>query len=1070
MINRFNPKFGDLIKFSNNGDRIGLKLLLISGGVFIALTYSSVASASSAHKTVLEMQQTVRIVGKVVDDANNQPIPNVTIRIKNSQLVVGHSNSKGEFDLVVPMLQNVSFEADGFQLLDSIFRVPQSSLIISLKPNTIALDEAIVTGYQTQRKADLTGAVSVVKMDEIAAPLTGNVMKSLQGRVPGAFITSSGSPDGSANVLIRGISTLGNNSPLYIIDGMPSTKNMNEISGMDIESIQILKDASSSSIYGSRAANGVIIITTKKGNKIGTQVEARASSAIKNYSKSLDWLNTEQRGFVQWRAARNDDTNPNFGVYSFIDEKDAQGNWILNEIVIPEFIDAGKTMRSANTDWAKEVGQNAIVQNYNIALTTKNESSRSLFSVDYFNNQGTMKGTNFERLTGRINTDFSLLKGLITVGENLSVTKIKQDVLGNILGSTRAIQPIVPVRTVDGLGWGGPVSGMSDRQNPMRLIEDNKQNHRNMLRLFGDMHMEVNFLDNLKFRTMLGMDYSFLWDRNMQKTYVSGFMSENTATLNNYSNRWGNYVWNNTLTYNLKIDDKHQFDFLLGHELIDYYAENLHAGRRKFANEDPDYMYLNAGESTQFNSGSATAYRLLSYFGKINYNFQNKYLASVTTRYDGSSRFGKNNQFGLFPALSVGWRVSQEEFFKFDDVISDLKLRYGWGKVGNQEIGDFASFGMYQASYATNPTWTSDEGTAYDIYGTGTGLLPSGYRRIQQPNPDLRWESSTQHNFGVDFGILNQKLTGSFDYFLKNTDDILISPPFIATLGEGGNRWVNGASMKNKGFEFLLSYSSNKNDWRYAVTANIAGYRNKITKLPEDVINSYPGNGVDQTILNRPLNSMFGYVANGLFTTNEEVTNHATQIGKGLGRIRYVDINGDGKIGDQDRTWLGVGDPDFVYGLNLSAGYKQWDFSLFFNGLYGGVVNNSSKGFTDFISFFGGENYGTRVLNAWSVENNNSDIPALSFNDLNDEKRFSTYFIESGSYLKLRTIELGYSLSPSVLRKINSQGLRFYVLGENLLTFKKGWGSNKYTGIDPETPNSGYPIPFSITLGVNVSF
>lgn len=1014
----------------------------------------------------LALAQEIRLTGKVVD-VSGQPLFGVTVTVMETQNATS-SDHDGKFSIKAVTGSEVRFSRVGKR---SIFLTAgdQDSFVVTMDEGE-SLQEVVVTGYQTQRKADLTGAVAVVKMEEINAPLSGNVMKSLQGRVPGAFITTSGSPDGSANVLIRGIGTLGNNSPLYVIDGMPSTKSMNEISGLDIESIQILKDASSSSIYGSRAANGVVIITTKKGSKGGTRIDARVSTGIKRYAKSLSWLDTQQRGYVQWQAARNDGTDPNFGVYTFKDTQNSDGSWSLDEIFLPEYIDEAGTMLAANTDWAQEIGKTAVVQNYNLSLTTGNENSRALFALDYFDNQGTVKGTYFERLSGRLNTDFSLLNGRVTIGENLSVTKIKQDVLGSVLDRTRNIQPIVPVHTIDGIGWGGPVAGMSDRQNPVRLIADNAQNRRNMLRLFGDMFMEVKLLENLKFRSMLGMDYSFLWDRNMQKTYVSGFMSENTASLNNVSNRWGNYVWNNTLSYKWDLQDTHHFDFLVGQEMIDYYAENLQAARRMFASEDPDYMYLDAGEGVQTNSGSGTAYRLLSYFGKINYNFNDRYLFSATVRYDGSSRFGVNNQFGWFPALSAGWRVSEENFLQSLEVLSDLKFRYGWGKVGNQEIGDFASFGMYQANYATNPTWDPDNGTAYDINGAGTGALPSGYRRVQQPNPNLRWESAIQHNFGVDFGFFNQKLTGSFDYFHKNTEDILISPPFIATLGEGGNRWVNGATMSNKGYELQLSYTASHNDLRYAVSANMASYRNKIVKLPEDVINSYPGNGVDQTILGRPLNSMFGYVTDGLFRTNEELDAHAEQVGKGLGRIRYVDINQDGRIGDEDRTWLGVGDPDFIYGINFSLGYKQWDFSMFWNGVYGGLVNNSAKGYTDFISFFGGENYGTRVLDAWTPENFQSDIPSLSFNDLNNEKRFSNYFVESASYFKLRTLELGYSLSPSALKRISSSGMRFYVLGENLLAFKKNWGKNKYTGVDPETPNSGYPIPFAITAGVNVSF
>lgn len=1027
--------------------------------ITISLCFSLIISSLQAQDSLIQ--------GKVSDNSG-APLEGVTVtNVTTNRSTVTDEN--GSFSIPASVGETLRLSLVG-AATTTILIANTQPLEIQLNVN-LDLEEVIVTGYQTQRKADLTGAVSVVKMDDVTTQPHGNVMKTLQGRVPGAFITTNGSPDGAATVRIRGIGTLGNNNPLYIIDGMPSTKSMNEIATLDIESIQILKDASSASIYGSRAANGVVIITTKKGQRGKTSVDVRASSGIRNYAKSLEWLDTEQRGYVQWRAARNDGTDPNFGVYSFEDHQDAAGNWALDRVIVPEFIDAAQTMRAANTDWVEEIGRNAVVQNYNINLSTGGENSKALFSLDYFDSDGTVKGTYFDRISGRINSDFTLLGGRLTLGENFSIAKVTRDVLGSTLGITRNIWPIVPVRTVDGMGWGGPVAGMSDRQNPVRLIEDNRQNNHHMLRLFGDMFLDLEILENLKFRSMLGMDYSFSWERNMQKTFTSGFLSEPTASLNNFSNRWGNYVWNNTLTYNGNIGDNHRFDVLAGQEMIHYTSENLHAGRRVFTSEHPDYMYLDAGEGVQTNSGSGTEYRLLSFFGKANYNYADKYLASVTMRYDGSSRFGENNRFGLFPAFSLGWRISEEAFLKSAvPVVSDLKFRYGWGQTGNQEIGDFASYGMYEAVYATNPTFDPDNGTAYDIAGNGTGNLRSGYRRIQQSNPNLRWETATQHNFGVDFGFFNQQLTGSFDYFTKNTDDILILPPFIATLGEGGNRWVNGASMANRGYEGIVTFNKSHERWRYTITGNIGAYRNKVTQLPEDVINSYPGNGVDQTILGRPLNSMFGFVADGLFRTPEEVAAHANQIGKGLGRIRYVDVDGNGTIADADRTWLGVADPKFVYGINFNFGYRNWDFGMFWNGLYGGLVNNSAKGYTDFISFFGGENYGTRVLNAWSPVNPNSDIPAMSFNDLNDEKRFSTYFIESASYFKLRTLEIGYTVPTAVMQRIQLQNARVFVLGENLLTFAQTWGDNRYTGVDPETPNSGYPIPFSLTFGFSLSF
>ena len=611
---------------------------------------------------------------------------------------------------------------------------------------------------------------------------------------------------------------------------------------------------------------------------------------------------------------------------------------------------------------------------------------------------------------------------------------------------------------------------MSDRHNPVRIIEDNKQNHEDVVRLFGDVNLDLEVLKNLHFRSKFGIDYTGYWQRNMQLTYVSGFMSESTNRLDNSANYGGNWILSNTLSYNFELG-KNVVDVMGGQEMMKYSFNAISAGRDVFASEDPDYMYLDAGESNKRNAGSATAYSLLSYFGKVNYSFDNRYLISATVRYDGSSRFGANNRYGTFPAFSFGWRLSEESFFKAAfPYVSDLKLRYGWGQTGNQEIGDFASPALYQALYGTDPTWDSDHGTAYDISGTGTGDLLSGYRRTQQMNADLKWETTTQNNIGLDFGFINQKFSGSLDYFTKSTKDILINPPYIATIGEGGSRWVNGATLDNKGFEFILSYNDKIGDVGLSVTGNISSYKNKVVKLPEDVINSYAGNGNDQTILGRPLNSMFGYVAEGIFQNQSEVDAHVEQTGKGVGRLRFKDVNKDGKINDEDRTWLGVADPDFIYGLNVAVNWKNFDFSMFWNGLVGYNVNNEVKRYTDFISFFGGHNYGKRTLDAWTPQNSSSTIPALSLNDNNYESRYSSYFIENASYLKLANMEIGYTIPEHLLKSVYMKNARIYVMGQNLLTVKKTWGDDAFTGVDPETPNLSYPIPFSVTFGVNVTF
>lgn len=965
--------------------------------------------------------------------------------------------------------------------------LPASEKIdVTLIEDTQKLSEVVVTGYSSQKKADLTGAVAVVKMDDIKDINNSNAVQSLQGRVPGIHIINTGQPNGDVDVKIRGVSTLGNSKPLYIIDGVPSTRSMNEIATSDIESIQVLKDASAASIYGSRAANGVIIVTTKKGKAGGTHVEFRASLTAQQWQRSLELLDSDQYGLVKYQAALNDgaalnttmlsngQANPNLDDKTYMYDVTWNGSTpSLNRVILPEYLYVGdqKMMQAANTDWIKAISRTGFTQNYNVTVTNGNDKGRSLFSVDYYGNDGTVRGTNFNRITGRINSDYKLFNDRVTIGENLSMSKTRNSTLlgTDLQDRARLIQPLVPVHSLDG-GWGGPASNMSDRQNPVRLIEDNKQNHEDVFRLFGDANLSVEILKGLTFRSKLGLDYTWYWKRDMQKTYQSGYLSDNTARLDTYSNKGGNWILSNTLQYKFDLG-KSNFDILAGQEMMKYSLEEMSAGRDGFLLENSDYMYLNAGETNFRNSGIADSYALSSFFGKINYSYDNRYLASVTLRRDGSSRFGKDNRWGTFPAFSLGWRISEEAFFEpAKKVVSDLKLRYGWGQTGNQEIDNYAAYGLYQARYYTDPTWERDEGTAYDITGAGQGQLQSGFLRTQRGNSNLKWEATTQHNAGIDFGFLNQMFTGSVDYFFKKTNDILVSPPYIATIGFGGNRWVNGASMENSGLEFMLTYNHRIGEVDLTVSGNIASYKNKITKLPEDVINSYPGNGNDQTILGRPWKSLFGYVADGLFQIDDEVTHSAEQPGKGLGRIRYKDINDDGKINDEDRTWLGVEDPDFLYGLNVSASWRQFDFSMFWNGQVGSHAYNNQKGYTDFFGFFGGQNYGARLLDAWRPDNTGSTIPAVSSSDVNNEQRVSSYFVENTSFLKLANFEIGFRFPDKWIKAARMESARMYLSGQNLLTIKKGWGDNAFTGADPETPNLAYPVPRAFTFGVNVSF
>ena len=1014
----------------------------------------------------------IQVSGQITDE-KGAGLPGVTVVVKGT---TNGASTDGDGKFVLTMADNATLVISSVGYLGQEVAVAgRTSLTVALAPDTKALDEVVVTGYQTQRKADLTGSVAVVDVNQIKDMPAANPVSNLQGRVPGVSITNTGSPASTPTVRIRGIGTLGNNDPLYVIDGIPTREGINQINQNDIESIQVLKDASAASIYGSRAGNGVIIITTKKAKKGYSRVDFSTFFTAQKPGKHLQMLNTQDYGRVYWQAAVNDgNLNPTSQFYTFQQHLGPDGRPVLDQVIAPEFLDAAKTQRSSDTDWFKETQQTALIQSYNLSLSNGGERGSMLLSVNYYDNVGTLKYTGFNRITARLNSDYNFFNNKLKIGENFTLAKTRQSEvdIANVRDRSSQLPSIVPVHTVDGLGWGGPVAGMSDRDNPLRILNDNKQNRSNLGRAFGNVFADLEVLKGLHLRSSFGIDYSLFKYRNIYKTYTAGFLSEANNRLTETNSFYGNWVLQNTLNYDLTLGGKHQLSFLAGNERISYYSESSYASRTNFASEDPNYMYLDAGAANKDNGGSATAYKLASVFGKVNYSFADKYLLSGTLRRDGSSRFGADKRFGVFPAVSAGWRLSEENFLKTTvPSVTDFKLRAGWGQTGNQEINNFASRGLYQSLLGTlDPNFTNDQGTAYDINGNDTGL-PSGYRRIQQANPNLKWETTTQTNLGLDFGLLQNKITGSVDYFVKNSKDILVNLPYLAAVGEGGDKYVNGASIQNKGWEFLLGYQNElSNKFAYNITGNVSTYRNKLTYLPAEVINAYGGNGQDVTRLGHSINAVYGYVADGIYQTPDEVTSHATQVGAAPGRIRYKDLNGDGKVDNFDQTWLTEGVPNYTYGLNLGANYKGFDLQVFLQGVQGLDVYNNVKFRTDFTSIASGENWGQRTLDAWTPTNTGSSIPAVTLINSNNESRSSSYFIENGSYLKLRNIQLGYSLPTALIGKAKLQAARIYVQGQNLFTAK----SKTFSGPDPELAGAGgyyqYPIPVIFTTGLNVSF
>ena len=1055
-----------------------LKKFMFFVPVLFCVLQIQVLRASNVEFVPAAVQQQKRSTTGTILDQNGEPIPGATIVEKG---VIGSgtiSDSDGRFTLSVSETGTLVISYIGYKTIE----LPAASAVnatVVLVEDALNLDEVVVTGYTTQKKADLTGSVSVVKTDQLRASISGSAMRAAQGRVAGMTVTANGSPSPGATVRIRGEGTLNNNNPLYIIDGTPTTRSMGELATMDIESMQVLKDASSASIYGSRAANGVIIITTRKGKK-GTTVDLSTSYSTVSGKKPYQLMNTEQRGIAQFWAIKNANPNadPNTagiaGLYNYDYTTDANGNFVLNRVTWREYLDPNEqTMRSADTDWMKEVMRRGQVQQYNVTLSTGNDSGSALFGLDFYDNDGIVRGSYFNRFSGRLNSDYSWLNGRVKVGENFTVSKWRQSVNigdGN-LGRTKELMSIVPVHTVDGIGWGGPIGGMGDRQNPVRVIEDNLQNHDDNLRMFGNAFISVEFLKGLTFRSTFGMDFIGYWRKTMDLTYRSGYLSESRAKVSQVANY--NADWNNSNVLQYVFDaGKHNFDLMAGQETIYHTWNEFWGSRRVYALETPDYMQLDTGEEERDNGGNSSSNAMLSWFGKINYNYDNRYLASFTLRRDASSVFGVNNRWATFPAFSVGWVVSQEGFFEgLTNVMSHLKLRYGWGQNGNSRIDDYATYQMYQYLYDSNNVWDWNFGTAYDFTGNG-GTLPSGFRRTQRANPNLKWETTSQHNFGFDFGFLNSKLNGSFDYYLKSTTDILMRPGYVATIGEGGAMWFNGADIDNKGFELTLNYTERFGDFGFEIGGVFSHNKQKIVNVPDVVINNFAGNGKEDNILGRPRNSLYGYIAEGLFQSQAEVDAAPTQVGAAPGRIRYRDINGDGKIDAEDRTWIGVQSPDLEYGINIGLNWKGFDFSMFFNGVLGKDLNvRDWKGWTDIYSLGTvGENYGTRLLDAWTPTNTKSTIPAIHLNNYNDEGRFSTYFVESGAYLKIRNIELGYTIPSHITDAVHIRRARLALRFDNVVTFMKTWGDNAYTGLDPETPGHSYPLPFSTTFGLNVTF
>lgn len=1013
--------------------------------------------------------QQSEIRGAVVDQSG-QPIIGATVLIRNTTTGTT-SDSNGNFTIRAAQSDVLDISCIGYKPVEQ----PVGSALVHrivLQEDATLLNEVVVTGYTVQRKADLTGAISVVSVDELAKQNENNPMKALQGRVPGMNITSDGNPSGSATVRIRGIGTLNDNDPLYIIDGVPTKGGMHELNGSDIESIQVLKDAASASIYGSRAANGVIVITTKKGKEGSLKIALDASVAMSVYANRMKVLNAREYGQAMWQAYMNEGQDPNTNAlgYRYDWGYDANGYPTLHAITMSKFLDADNKVPAADTDWFDRTTRKGIIQQYNISMSNGSAKGSSFFSVGYYKNLGIIKDTDFDRISARMNTDYRLIGDLLTVGEHFSVTRTSEvQSPGGFLQNVLQFNPSLPVYDIDG-NYAGPVGGYPDRENPVARLDRNSDNRYTYWRMFGDAYVNLHLFKGFDIRSTFGLDYAQKQQRIFTYPVTEGTVANDRNAVEAKQEHWTKWMWNAVATYNFE-KGRHRGDVMAGMELNREDYTYFSGYKEDFTILNPNFMWPSAGVGTAQAYGGGEGYSLVSFFAKLNYTFDNKYLVSATVRYDGSSRFGRNNRYAAFPAFSAGWRLNRENFLKDASWIDDLKLRVSWGQTGNQEIANNARYTVYVPNYGVAESGGQSYGTSYDIQGSnGGGILPSGFKRDQLGNDDIRWETTTQTNVGLDFSFFDQKLYGSFDWYRKKTTDILVYMAGIAVMGEGSSQWINAGAMKNGGVELNIGYrNETRSGFRYDINANISTYRNEILELPATVAanGTFGGNGV-MSVVGHANGSQVGYIADGIFRSQEDVDNHAEQEGAAPGRIRWRDLDNSGVIDEKDQTWIYDPTPDFSYGVNIYLQYKNFDLTMFWQGVQGVDVISDLKKETDLWSGLniGFLNKGDRVLDAWTPQHADSSIPALSRSDVNNEKRVSTYFVENGSFLKLRNVQIGYNFPKAVTQKIRMERLRLYVSAQNPLMFK----SREFTGVDPENPNYGYPIPVTLTFGVNIGF
>jgi len=1031
------------------------------------------------------LAQTTTITG-VVTDSSGTPLPGVSVIIEGTTKGVD-TDFDGNFTIEATKGDILKFSYVGMSPVS--FKIANSNTInIVLKENASQLDEIVVTGYTKQNTRNITGSVTVVKMKDLVKTSPVSVEQSLQGQASGVSIGSQGGPGGNAMVRIRGFATINNNDPLYVIDGNPTKSGLNQLNPNDIESIQVLKDAASASIYGVGASNGVIIITTKSGKYNSATKMTFSATTGTDFVSNSDFpksITPQELANTIWKRFENDGAAPSHPQYGtgatpvLPNYLTPTGANTADESTYDAFTNKITKANKAGTNWFDEYFNPALVQNYSLGLSGGSDKSKFNVGVGALKQEGVTLESYFDRLSLSLSSEFKVRQNL-RFGETLnltyseSVNNTGSQFTGGDISFIYRADPILPVYDIAGNYAGTQSSGLGNGVNSVANAIRSKDNVGRRLRALTSFYGELDITKDLTFKSNIGFDYTAFHSSafnflNPEISEPSAVNSLNESTF--YSTRT---TWFNTLNYRKTFGD-HKIDALIGTESQNYSFKQFGASRSVFFTNNIDYRYLSRGTGTQTNFGFGDKTALFSIFGKLNYNYKDTYLASVVFRRDGSSKFGEDNRYANFPAYSLAWRVSNEEFMNDVSFINDLKIKAGYGEYGNESIGS----GRTANLYGNNETQSS-----YAISGSNS-TVEAGYYLQSLGNPNIKWETSTNLNVGIDGTLFDSKLNFGFEYYISKTKDMLLQLTSIPTLnGTASPPFGNIGEMENKGFDFSVGYNGAiGEELKFTASANISAYKNEITRLNDDPDYFIQGNAARETFPARSqeghsLSEFHGFVIDGIIQNQTELDASADFSGKAIGTFKYRDINSDGVIDDQDRTYIGNPHPDFTYGANLGLEYKNFDLSVLFQGSQGNDVYNFTKFFTDFNSFPGGKSY--RYLNSWSPTNTDSALPQLTNSPAQHYSSASSYYVEDGSYLRLKNIQLGYNVSEQLTNKLGLESLRVFVQAKNLITW------TKYSGLDPEInlqnyggggstnldigiDRGAYPVSKSVLLGINLT-